>query len=98
MGYQVGNICYSDRVQAENAYFSLVSPVIQSNGRLLQLQYNGNPKHIDAGWTLNGRRVSASLPQCDPAKNIADGIEAGWLFLGVMASLYLFVLLKKLIR
>ncbi|QMT33763.1 hypothetical protein LNQ82_04565 [Conchiformibius steedae DSM 2580] len=81
MGYQVGNTCYATKGAAENAYFSQVAPVIQQNGRLLQLQYNGNPKHIDGGWTLNGRTVSASLPQCSPAENFKDGAQIGFMFL-----------------
>lgn len=93
MGYQVGNICYTDRMQAENAYFSSVSPVIQ-NGRLVQLQYNGNPKHMDSGWTLNGRRVTADLPQCGPVQNFREGSELGWLIVLIMATLYVFTLIK----
>lgn len=116
MGYQVGNICYTDRVQAENAYFSLVSPVIQTTTAQSTTvprpyPYTGSmtvpgktqtnliaPQYTGGKWTLNGQTLTAQLPPCDPAKNMKDGAEAGWLFFGVMAACYVFVVLKRLLR
>ncbi|UOP04477.1 hypothetical protein [Conchiformibius kuhniae] len=96
MGYQVGNTCYATKGAAENAYFSQVVPVIQ-NGRLVQLQYNGNPKHIDGGWTLNGRTVSAGLPQCSSAENFKDGAQVGLAFLSVAVVLWGIINIKTIL-
>ena len=53
MGYQIGNVCYADKQDAENAHFSQVLPVLTADGRLLQMQYQGNQ------WTYNGVAVRA---------------------------------------
>lgn len=89
MYYQVGNKCL-ERFQAENVYFSLVVPRITEDGRLLKPEYTGK------SWQLNGETVQASLPQCSPAENVAEGLELGWLLFGVMASVYFVMVLKKL--
>ena len=68
MGYQVGNSCYQTRESAENAYFSAVSPVITENG-VKQLIYR------DKSWYFGSQKLSAYLPQCDPAQNYLAGYE-----------------------
>lgn len=68
MGYQVGNSCYQTRESAENAYFSVVSPVITENG-VKQLIYK------DKSWYLGSQKLSAYLPECDQAQNYLDGFE-----------------------
>lgn len=68
MGYQVGNSCYQTRESAENAYFSAVSPVITENG-VKQLVYK------DKFWYFDSQKLSAYLPQCDPAQNYLAGYE-----------------------
>ena len=68
MGYQVGNSCHQTREAAENAYFSAVSPVITENG-VKQLIYK------DKSWYFGSQKLSAYLPQCDPAQNYLDGFE-----------------------
>ena len=47
MGYQVGLVCYTERKDAENVYFSQVSPSILLDGRLVKPEYIGNQ------WQLN---------------------------------------------
>lgn len=68
MGYQVGNSCHQTRESAENAYFSVVSPVITENG-VKQLIYK------DKSWYLGSQKLSAYLPECDQAQNYLDGFE-----------------------
>ena len=92
MGYQIGHQCFSNLEEAKNYYFSLVSPTIDSDGHLWQPEYNGKD------WVLNGQLLNLSLPECDPLHNFAKGAELGWLILGVMASLYVFDVLKKLLK
>ena len=112
MGYQVGNVCYHDKRQAENAYYSLIAPVVvQKPGKVVNrpYPYTGSmtlpgtteiiaPEYSNGRWTMGGQPLQAKLLVCDPAQNFKDGVEAGWLFFGVMASMYVFVLLKKLLR
>lgn len=112
MGYQVGNMCYHDKKQAENAYYSLIAPVVvHKPGKVVNrpYPYPGTmtlpgtteiiaPEYKNGNWTINGQILQAKLPECDPAKSFKEGVETGWLFFGVMAAMYIFVLLKKLIR
>lgn len=116
MGYQVGNTCYADKHQAENAYFSLVAPVIQTGtGQSVTVPrpypYPGTttipgktqatliaPQYQNGKWTLNGQTIQAYLPECDIAQNLKDGLETGWLFFGAMATMYIFILVKRLMR
>lgn len=92
MGYQVGNQCFADKQQAENHYYSLVAPVLTPEGRLLQ------PEYLGGQWKLNGEVLQAKLPQCDPAQNFREGMDLGWVFLSVMAAMYVFTVLKRLMR
>lgn len=117
MGYQVGNVCYATKLEAENAYFSLVAPVIvqsstsstTSNPRPpISMPTKPTtsttkvtlvkPEYLNGKWTLQGQVMSLSLPECDPAKNMKEGMEIGWLVFGLLAAMYLFTLLKRLIR
>ena len=41
MGYQVGNMCFSTKQQAENHYFSLVVPQILPDGKIMKPEYLG---------------------------------------------------------
>lgn len=43
MGYQVGNICYATKQEAENVYFSLVAPVISSSSSNSTTTSNNRP-------------------------------------------------------
>lgn len=92
MGYQVGNQCFTDRQQAENHYYSLVAPVVTADGKIIQPEYTG--QH----WQLNGQVLQTKLPECDPAQNVRDGMELGWLFFGTMAAMYVFTIIRKQMR
>lgn len=91
MYYQVGNKCL-EQSQAENVYFSLVVPQISQDGQMVKPEYNG---HV---WQLNGQTIKADLPQCDPVENLKDGLETGWLLLGLMAAMYFVVIVKGLMK
>ena len=82
MGYQIGNICYSNKQLAENVYFSQSFPVIDANGTLHQLIYT------DQGWVLNGKVVNAQLPECSLRDNFILGSEIGWLLFSVLVILW----------
>lgn len=92
MGYQVGVVCYAEMKEAENVYFSQVSPSILPNGRLIKPEYLGNQ------WKMNGEVLIAHLPECDPAQNMRAGMELGWLFFGVMASVFVFRIIREQLR
>ena len=92
MGYQVGLVCYTERKDAENVYFSQVSPSILPDGKLVKPEYIGNQ------WQLNGQILTANLPECDPAKSMKDGAELGWLVVGIMASLFVFRLIREQLK
>lgn len=117
MGYQVGNVCYQDMKQAENAYFSLVAPVVMSQVTQPATSvprpypYTGNmtvpaktetvmiaPQYIGGKWTLQGKPLQLYLPPCDPAANFKQGAEIGWLVFALIAAMYVFVLIKRLLR
>lgn len=113
MGYQVGNHCYATKAEAENVYFSLVAPVIQTTQTtttvtrpypLPSTTLPSNqakmiaPEFRNGKWYLQNNVVTANLPECDPVKNFKDGQEIGWIVFGVLAAMYVFLLLKKLLR
>ena len=91
MGYQVGNQCFESKELAENHYFSLVVPQIK-DGQIVQ------PKKIGNQWQLNGQAINAYLPTCDPAENFRSGAELGLEVFMVMAAMYTFLILKKIIK
>lgn len=113
MGYQVGNVCYSTKQEAENVYFSSVVPVINagsSNGvstsfagnRLppsLVNRVNNNtlikPDYINGKWQMDGKTLTANLPQCSPMANFRDGAEVGSYFLIAAISLWTVILISK---
>lgn len=82
MGYQVETVCYVERKQAENAYFSGVKPVITADGKLIQMQYT------PAGWILNGQVIQVALPECDPVESFRDGQYIGWAVFAIMAVVW----------
>ena len=92
MGYQVGNQCFSTLEEAKNHYFSLITPSVSADGQLVRPFYNGKD------WFMNGQILNLRLPECDPVKNFSNGAELGWLILGVMASLYVFRIIKGLLK
>lgn len=113
MGYQVGNHCYATKAEAENVYFSLIAPLIQNQTQNQTVsrpfpypsttsQVNKAviiaPEYRNNAWYLNGQIIHANLPVCDPVQNFKDGLELGWLVFAVMASCYVFVVLKGLLR
>lgn len=110
MGYQVGNHCYATKQEAENVYFSLVAPVVQTQTAGTTRPYpfpntSGSnkpsllaPEFKQGKWYLQGNVINAHLPECDPAKNFRDGQEIGWLVFGVVAACYVFVIVKRLLR
>lgn len=115
MGYQVGATCYATKQEAENAYFSLVAPVVlqtQTSATTVSRPYpypNTTvpasskpalvaPEFKQGKWYFQGSVINAHLPECDPAQNFKDGLEAGWLVFAVMASCYVFIILKGLLK
>lgn len=113
MGYQIGNHCYATKEQAENVYFSLVVPTIQTtqSATTVTRPYPLPNTTIPAGtakivapeyrngkWYLQNSVIEANLPQCDSVQNFKQGQEIGWFVFGLMAAMYAFVLLKRLLR
>lgn len=91
MYYQVGNQCLPEK-EAENLYFSLVIPVIRSDGRVIKPEYNGKV------WKVADKKVEASLPECSPMQNFNSGAEIGWMVFGVMAALFYVAVIKRLLK
>lgn len=56
------------------------------------------PEFDNGRWTLNGQAIQANLPECNPVDNFKQGQELGWLLFAVIGAMYVFVLIKKLIR
>ena len=92
MGYQVGNICYATKTEAENAYYSNVVPVITQGGQLMQPIYNGTV------WQLAGNTISSGLPECDPLQNMKDGSLIGWGVFSILLSLWSIKLIHQRLR
>lgn len=90
MGYQVGNVCYTTKKEAENVYFSKVVPVIAADGKL------HHPIYQDA-WYYNGRILQISLPECEPLDNFKLGFELGFYFISIFIVLFVFDLIKKIL-
>ena len=82
MGYQIGNICYADKQLAENVYFSQIAPVIDANGGLHQFILTKQ------GWTLNGQKITASLPECSLSDNFVLGSQLGWLLFSILVIVF----------
>lgn len=91
MYYQVGNQCLEQQ-HAENVYFGLVVPVLTQDGQIIKPVYNGT------FWHLNGQIIQVNLPECNPADNVKNGLEIGWLVFGVMASCYFVIIIKRLLK
>lgn len=113
MGYQVGNHCYATKAEAENVYYSLVVPVIQTTQTtttvtrpypLPNTTLPSNqakmiaPEFKNGKWYLQNNVITANLPECAPAQNMKNGSELGWYVASIMAAVWLFVLLKRLLR
>lgn len=92
MNYQVGTICYSNRTEAENAYYSQVIPTITANGKLHQLTKTQN------GWQYNGQTLTAPLPECSIAQNFADGNLIGWGLLSILIVIWGIKRLQYILR
>ena len=56
------------------------------------------PEYVNGKWMLQGQAINANLPKCEPADSFKNGAEMGWLIFGVIASCYVFVILKRLLR
>lgn len=91
MGYQVGTVCYATKIEAENAYFSLVSPSI-SNGELHQLQWT------PVGWQFKGQTVQAYLPECNVIDSFKDGQLIGWSVFSILAAVWGIKLVRERLR
>ena len=91
MYYQVGNQCLEQQ-HAENVYYGLVVPVITQDGKIIKPDYNGT------AWQLNGQIIQANLPECNPADNVKNGLEIGWLVFGIMAACYFVIVVKRLLK
>nr|DAS34237.1 MAG TPA: hypothetical protein [Inoviridae sp.] len=113
MGYQVGNNCYATKQEADNVYYSLVAPVINTTQTVTTTNrpypYPNttiptvtakiiSPEYKNGKWYLQDTVITANLPQCEPINNLKQGLELGWLLFGVIGAMYVFVLLKRLIR
>lgn len=82
MGYQVGNACYATREQAENVYYSQVLPVITSDGKINQIEFNGK------NWKYQNEILKAQLPECSIGQNFKDGAEIGFMLMLMMVGLW----------
>lgn len=91
MYYQVGNQCLEQQ-QAENVYFGLVVPVLTQDGQIIKPEHNGT------AWQLNGQIIQANLPECNPADNVKNGLEIGWLVFGIMAACFFVIVIKRLFK
>ena len=91
MGYQVGNQCFSEQKEAENFYFSQIVPTIGPDGKLYQPTF-----FKSQGWIYQGQKLQIYLPECSPEQNFKDGLELGFLFLGVAIVAWCGMYLGKL--
>ncbi len=92
MGYQVGLTCYATKAEAENAYFSAVSPVISPDGKLIQPIYNG------LSWQLQGQAIQAYLPECNVIDSFKDGQLIGWSVFSILAAVWGIKLVRERLR
>lgn len=93
MGYQIGNICYNSKQEAENVYFSKVIPIITEDGKLYQLYYNKQ-----TGWHYQQQKLQIYLPECNPAQNFKNGMEMGAYFTVLIVMLWGFNQTRKLLE
>ncbi len=91
MGYQVDFICYDTKEAAEAVYYSKVVPHVNENG-LYQPVFQPN------GWHYQGVKLSAGLPQCNPAASFSSGAEIGMLLLIPLAAAWGITIIKRVLR
>ena len=48
--------------------------------------------------TQDGQIIQANLPECNPADNVKNGLEIGWLVFGVMAACYFVIVIKRMLK
>ena len=48
--------------------------------------------------TSDGQIIQANLPECNPADNVKNGLEIGWLVFGLMAACYFVIIIKRLFK
>lgn len=92
MGYQVANICYTTKQEAENAYFSKVVPVILPDGKLNQVIFDGKK------WVYEGQQIHAYLPECSIEQNFKDGAYLGFLVMSIVISCWGIRLMIRLVQ
>ena len=56
------------------------------------------PEHNGTAWQLNGQIIQANLSECNPADNVKNGLDVGWLVFGVMAACYFVIVIKRLLK
>lgn len=113
MGYQVGNHCYLTKSDAENVYFSSISPVVKlettsttvtrpfpfpSTTAPVNKATLVSPEFKNGRWYLQENIISANLPSCDPMQNFKDGSQIGWLLFSIILTCWVINILRKLIR
>ena len=91
MGDQVGLVCYPDRVQAEDAYYSRVVPTVDA-ARLYQ------PERKADGWYYQTAKLQAALPQCSPGQSLKEGVELGFLVFGLLAVAWGIQFIRRVLR
>ena len=66
--------------------------VLTQDGQIIKPEHNGT------AWQLNGQIIQANLPECNPADNVKNGLEIGWLVFGVMAACYFVIVIKRMLK
>lgn len=91
MGYAVGNLCYDNRQQAEDVYYSKVVPYV--DGKALY-----QPIRQADGWYFQGTKLQAALPSCDPAQNFRDGVQLGLYLMIPLVFAWGVVIIRRILR
>ena len=89
--YQIGNQCLDEKT-AENVFYTSIAPAIKPDGSLWRPEFDGNQ------WTYEGQVLQLNLPKCSPVENYSDGLIYGWSLLFVVASLFVFGEIRRLLK
>ena len=92
MGYRVGMNCFDTRLQADDYLLSSLPPTVTEEGRIIR------PERSNNNWTLQGKPVKLSYPECSNFEQIKQGSYVGSTVLILFVVIYGFRLLINFLK
>lgn len=92
MGYRVGMNCFDTRLQADDYLLSSLPPTVTEEGRIIR------PERSNHNWTLQGKPVKLSYPECSNFEQIKQGSYVGSTVLILFVVIFGFRLLINFLK